>query len=90
MKDQRFIIEGEAMTVRKAIYLPDFASKPNSWLCPFCKDELAHNVPYADVIQYGFEWDKHTTIVQCDGCRKLMFGTYNVWLTKRELRKRNA
>jgi len=90
MPEKRFVIAGEVFRARQAIFITGFANKPNNWLCPYCKDERAKNIPVGDIIQYGFEWDTHTTILQCNGCRKLMYGTYDVWLTRREARKRNV
>lgn len=38
--------------------------------CPTCKRSSAKMKPIVDVIQYGFEYDKCTTVFHCRKCKK--------------------
>lgn len=82
--------ELEKVRAKQAIVPDGMVDHPAAWICPFCKDCLAHGKPHGDYIQRGFEWDRYRTFMQCQKCGNFYYSDYDVWLVKPNRRKRNA
>src|SRR5690348_14582648 len=78
LKKLRLTIGEMTVNARQAIIPPGGDGRPGTWVCPHCLKPRARRKPSCDAIQYGFEWDRITTVFTCS-CKQQFFSSYINW-----------
>ena len=77
-KKLRLTIGDVTVNAKLAIIPQGSNGNPGTWVCPTCLNPKARKKPLCDVVQYGFEWDRITTVFTCK-CGQQFFNSYLNW-----------
>lgn len=82
-KRLKLTIAGVSVNARGALIVGTEGKDFGKAVCPACRILRAKRKPLCDMVQYGFEWDDHTTVFTCKcGCQ--YFIQSRIWLEDKE------